>query len=519
MKNIYIQLLRMFVFIAICNQSITAQDGQNAASDIANRRASLSSLPFEGGYPKGETAQTLEDELYFQRAVQTYLWALPAVNMYAMKEGLGKTSGEGYNVISVYEKRLKPITTITTPNSDVIYALGFADLSKTGPLVLDVPPMLQGILDDFWHRPLVGPSKPDGTTFLGDIGLPGPDKGKGGKYLVIPEGYKGKVDTKNYFVFTCKTNGLFIFQRGFFKSIDDLSPGVKSVEAIKIYPLKGEKKQMVFKHVSDVKSYALFAHDASYFEMLDRLIQSEGNDPIDPYMHGTLAALGISKGEKFSPSAREKDLLDKAANTAWKMAKNIAANFDKQKDGLWWKDRKWVAHAHTTYDDFMHTLLDEEYRSRKTGYTDVDAKAHMYVNHYSISNGMISSIVGLGAKYGGAYKDSEGNYLKGENTYKVTFPKNPPANLFWSLTIYDAETASGVDAKDQDYPSLNSMNNLIKNDDGSVTIYISPEKPNGKVNWIKSVSNKGWFSLFRFYGPKQEFFDRQYKPGDFEKVK
>ncbi|WP_335965188.1 DUF1254 domain-containing protein [Galbibacter sp. PAP.153] len=407
-----------------CVQNKT-EEKQTASSSSTENGGShyeqLASLPFESGYPTEEnSSKILADELYFQRATQVYLWALPAVNMYAMKEGLGKTFGEGYNVISVFEKRLKPNTVITTPNSDVIYALGFADLSKTGPLVLDVPPMLQGLLDDYWHRPLQGPKRPDVTHFLGDIGFPGPDKGKGGKYIVVPEGYKGKVPD-GYFVYTSKTNGVFIFQRGFFKSVDNLEPGVKGVEGIKVYPLEGEAKPMDFQHASDIDSYALFSHDASYFEMLDRFIQSDKVDDVDPYMHGMLAAIGIKKGKKFSPSPHEKELLDKAAETAWRMAKNISANFDEEKDGIWWKDRKWVAHAHTKLDDFMHTLLDEEFRDRETGHVDVNAKVHMYVNHYSISTGMMSSIVGLGAKYGNAYKDSDGNYLMGENTYKITF--------------------------------------------------------------------------------------------------
>lgn len=363
-----------------------------------------------------------------------------------------------------------------------------------------------------------GPKKPDGTYFLGDIGFPGPDHGKGGKYLIVPEGYKGKIP-QGYYVFTSKTNGVFIFQRGFFQSVDNLEPGVKAVEGIKIYPLEGERKPMEYKHASDVPSNALFAHDFTYFEMLNRFIQGDRVDDIDPYMHGMLAALGISKGKEFNPTAREKELLGQAAQTAWKMAKNIAANFDREEKGLWWSDRKWVAHAHTELDDFMHTLIDEEFRDRETGYADVNAKAHMYINHYSISTGMMSSIVGLGAKYGNAYKDSDGQYLMGENSYQITFPPNAPAKLFWSLTLYDAETASGVDAAEQVYPSLNSMNELSKNADGSVTFFIGPDNPENKPNFIKTVPGKGWFSLFRFYGPDQAFFDRTYKPGDFEFVK
>src|SRR5262245_37971850 len=120
------------------------------------RYEQLASLPFAGGYPEGATARTLEDELFFQRAVQAYLWALPAVNVCAMRDGLGEAFGYGYQVMAVFEQRLKPRTVITTPNCDVIYGMAFADLSQTGPLVVEAPAGIQGLVDDFWHRPLTG---------------------------------------------------------------------------------------------------------------------------------------------------------------------------------------------------------------------------------------------------------------------------------------------------------------------------------------------------------------------------
>lgn len=480
----------------------------------SDRFRALADTPFDGGYPSREAAATLTDELYFQRAVQVYLWALPAVNMFAMKKGLGDLAGYGYNVMSVYEKRLKPNTIITTPNSDVIYCLGFADLSQTGPLVLEAPAKIQGLLDDFWHRPLTGPVI-DGVQYLGDIGIPGPDKGNGGKYLIVPTGDEPDVDTEEYFVYSCPTNGVFIFQRGFFTSVDDLAPGVAAVEGLTIRPLHGDAEPMQFQHVSDLPANALFPHDQTYFDLLNELIQSERLDAVDPYMHGMLAALGIAQGRDFTPTDHQREVLDAAVETAWKMAKNIAAEFDHEDNALWWEDRHWVAHAKTELDDFMHTMLDEQWRDRTTGHTDVNAKAHMFINAYSISSGMMSSIVGMGAKYGAAYKDSAGDYLKGENTYRIDLPANPPANILWSLTIYDADTASGVDATGQVYPSLNSMNDLDYNADGSVTFHVGPTPPEGACNWLKTVPGRGWFSLYRFYGPTQEFFDRKYKPGDF----
>jgi hypothetical protein len=132
---------------------------------------------------------------------------------------------------------------------------------------------------------------------------------------------------------------------------------------------------------------------------------------------------------------------------------------------------------------------------------------------------MMGTTVGMGAKYGNAYKDSDGDYLRGENTYRIDLPPDRPARLFWSITVYDAETAGGVDAEGQEYPSLNSMNDLVENGNGSVTLYVGPQPPDDTRNWLKTVPGRGWFSLFRFYGPTVEFFDRKYKVGDFVRVR
>jgi hypothetical protein len=81
-------------------------------------------------------------------------------------------------------------TLVTTPNSDVIYAMGYLDLKCDGPMVIEAPPGLQGLLDDFWQRPIRMVGQFEERDWSGDVGLPGPDKGKGGKYLVLPPDYK-----------------------------------------------------------------------------------------------------------------------------------------------------------------------------------------------------------------------------------------------------------------------------------------------------------------------------------------
>lgn len=191
--------------LTIATTAALAQDAR--FNDLAN-------LPFQSDYPTDQTAQRLTDELLFERGVQSYLWSLPAINMWAMKQASEARFGAGYNVLPVWKERLNAKTLVTTPNSDVIYAMGYVDLGKDGPLVIELPPGQQGILDDFWQRPIPGPTI-DGHAFAGDVGLAGPDGGKGGKYLLLPPGYGGNVP-EGYFAYRPATNNVFVFWRAFF---------------------------------------------------------------------------------------------------------------------------------------------------------------------------------------------------------------------------------------------------------------------------------------------------------------
>ena len=151
------------------------------ASAQMDRYDALANSPMAENRPTPATAKLLRDELLFQRATQTYLWALPLINTLGMKVGSEKTFGAGYNVLPVWKKRLDAKTLVTTPNSDVIYAMSYIDVGRDGPMVFEAPPGLQGILLDFWQRPIPGPNV-GGKAFFGDVGFAGPDGGKGGKY-------------------------------------------------------------------------------------------------------------------------------------------------------------------------------------------------------------------------------------------------------------------------------------------------------------------------------------------------
>src|SRR5262247_4763260 len=178
-------MLRLAVLLAALGLVPIAQ----AQTD---RYEALANSAMTENRPTPETAKLLRDELLFERATQTYLWALPLINTLGMKVGSERTFGGGYNVLPVWKKRLDAKTLVTTPNSDVIYAMGYLDLGKDGPMVLEAAPGLQGILLDFWQRPIPGP-KTGNTAYFGDVGYFGPDAGKGGKFLLLPPGYGGAV--------------------------------------------------------------------------------------------------------------------------------------------------------------------------------------------------------------------------------------------------------------------------------------------------------------------------------------
>jgi hypothetical protein len=477
----------------------------------------LADLPFRENRPTKETAQTLRDELLFQRATQTYLWALPLINTLGMKEGSEKVFGAGYNVLPIWKKRLDAKTLVTTPNSDVIYAMSYVDLGKDGPLVFEAPPNLQGILLDFWQRPI----PVDGGKFFGDVGLPGPDAGKGGKFLLLPPGYKGEVP-EGYFVYRSGTYNVFIFLRSFYQDENNLTPAVALVEQSKIYPLdkKDSAKPMTFPDASGVSANMLPVSDGSVFDQLKRLVDSEGTNLADPDWLGMLAAIGIVKGQPFSPYAHTREILDRAAKTAYKMSRVIG--FEETVSGRSFRvypDRHWVNPVADGTPANPGGPFDLAWRRKERGYLDLDTRIWFFTDYYSISPGMLSQIPGKGAKYMIAFTDSDGTSLSGGSNYRLHLPPNIPAANFWSLTLYEAENASGL-ANSQAFPSLGLRDKPAQNADGSTDLYLGPSAPQGKqANWLATVPGKGYFAILRLYGPTEAAIDKTWKPSDIEKVK
>ena len=481
----------------------------------ADRFDDIADSPMTGGRPTASAAKSLKEELLFQRATQVYLWALPLINTLGMKYGSEQTFGAGYNVLPIWKDRLDAKTLITTPNSDVLYAMSYADLGETGPLVFDAPPRMQGILLDFWQRPIPGPKVNASEVFAGDVGFFGPDGGKGGKFLILPPGYNDPVPA-GYYVFRSGTKNVFIFLRAFFEDPNNLTPAVEELQKARFYPLGQERtaKPMQFPNASGVPVNMLPRSDASAFDQLKRLIDSEPDSIADEGWLGMLASIGIERSKPFEADAATRRILDRAAETGYKMSRVLG--FESAVGGVDYRvypDRQWLNPFASGYPfDLAWTRIPAEYRA-------LDNRASFFTNYYSISPGMLSKTPGVGANYLIGFSDGTGAPLQGDKSYTLNLPPKIPAAIFWSLTLYDAANGSGLD-NGQPFPSLGSRNKPQQEHDGSTILYLGPTAPTGKTsNWMRTVPGKDYFVILRLYGPLEAAIDRSWKPGDLDLVK
>jgi hypothetical protein len=467
----------------------------------------LADQPYIESYPLRADISALKQELLFEHGVQAYLWALPALNVYAMKEGSEKAFGKGYNVLPIFKERMNAKTMIATPNFDVISALGYLDLKQDGPMIIEVPPGLDGILDDFWQRPIRSEVQIDGRDWAGDVGSAGPDHGNGGKYLILPPDYREPVPS-GYLTYRSGTYGVFVVCRTFFKDPKQLSEPVKIMEKTRIYPLGqgATAKPMQFPDASAKPASMLYPQDGNAFDLLSRFIDREYVNPSDMEMRGVLAGIGIIQGKPFKPDAATLDVLDKAARTASRIGHALSYQPSAMvPNGLYYANRHWI------------NPLPNNANFTADTYNILNARAAFFTYMYSTSLAMTADTENTGAKYPAAYVDADGNFLRGSQAYVLHLPPNVPATTFWSIAVYDPITGSGLD-NGQSFPSLSTMDKPVQNADGSTDIYFGPKSPGSDKNWIATVPDRGWFTLLRLYGPTKAFLDQSWKPDDIKRV-
>lgn len=458
--------------------------------------ASETPYVFEGGYPTKDTTQRARDDMDYQLAIVAYHFWYPTVSI----EGFFN----GNRQIGIADNQALPLAQCTphwvafTGNSDTPYACGVLDV-KNSPMVIELPagPFVS-LVDDHHQRWVV------------DMGIPGPDAGKGGKYVILPPDYKGEPPAGHHAARSSTFKNLWVLRS--IPQNGDVNAAIQAAQTIKVYPLSDPAKALKYVDVTGKNitgTCVPWEDNIQYWQKLHEVLSFE---PIlDEYraMYGVLSQLGIEKGKPFNPDARMKTILERAARDG--KGQMLAASFDSPRpDRIVWPDRhwEWAGFVSDNGNFDMPSGIDQEGRDR------------WFMQAIAASPAMFNRSPNAGSLYWLGVRDKGGNWLDGGKTYKLTVPQPVPARLFWSVTVYDPETRSQV-VTDQDNAALRSLFELKDVSKATPTeLYFGPKAPAGQeARWVKTIPGKGWFTYFRIYGPQGPAFDGAWRPGDFEEIR
>jgi hypothetical protein len=453
---------------------------------------SIGTLNLIDGFPKPDTVEKIYDNLDRSRALQAYLLAIPIVNQAGMRDSLRKF-GPVNSTNVIWETLVDPKTVELTANDNTIYSFIWLDTSK-GPLVVQIPPKVLGAINDFWYR------------WVSDVGITGPDKGLGGKYLILPPGYTADIP-KGYFVVRPKTYGNWMPFRSFLVD-GSPKPGVESVKKnLKIYQLSeaADPPAIKFANASGVPANFVAPGDYSFWTLLNQVIQEETSSGSDPTTLGLFASIGIVKGKPFNPDERMRKILSDAANIGAVTARTLAFKI-REREAFFYPNSSWRLPFFGGYRFEV-----------SPGVANLDGAAFYYYFATGVTPAMEEKMVGKGSQYPWTALDAKGNPFDGGKTYKLRLPPNIPIKDFWSVIVYDNQTRSMLQT-DQKAPSVSSQNKGIKtNADGSVDVWFGPKAPVGfEKNWVQTIPGKGWFMILRLYGPLEPWFNKTWLPGEIE---
>jgi hypothetical protein len=461
--------------------------------DVVN--SSLGTLRFFDGFPDSATVRLVYDNLDFERGVQAFLTCIPAASACAVRTGL-RSFGPDNQTVAITESLMDSRNIFLTGNTETIYNIAWLD-THDGPLVVDMPAGTLGVIDDFWYH------------FVTDIGPLGPDKGKGGKFLLLPPGYTGEIP-EGYFVFKSNTYGHYFFFRVFIEGSSMGSATEYAKKNFRVYPLSqaANPPTMNFINISGKYINTVHSNDFSFFEEVNQVIQEEPLEAVDPEVRGLLASIGMEKGKPFKPDARMKKILTDAAAVGNATARAIAFS-TRDKEAYYYPNSEWKT-----------LFIGDAYDFAPGGVLDLDARTFYYYIASGCSPSWLQKMVGQLSQYICVERDSKGQYLDGGKNYRLHLPPDIPAKQFWSLVVYDPQTRSLLQT-DQTYPSLSSQRkDLSINPDKSVDLYFGPKPPAGtESNWVQTIPGKGWWPVLRLYGPLEPWFDKTWKPGEVELIK
>src|SRR5882672_3909973 len=433
-----------------------------------------------------------------RRAVEAVIWGMPVVNYDLMlQEMLTKTKGEVGQFI-YWGRPLDWHNQTLTPNPDTLYFMAFYNTKDAGPMVLDIPPADGGSLNanlvTAWQVPLE------------DGGMFGIDKGAGAKFLFLPPGYKG-TPPAGYTPLQLDTFGGYVLLRSNMKSPSDadVAASVAYGKRAKLYPLSqvANPPPTVFTDVQNIDFDSTIRYDSTFFDHLNRIVQSEPWLDRDRLMIDRLKSLGIEKGKPFKPDAPMKQIMNRAAREAhaWLAAK-YDAGWPPFYEGTHWCPAAPLELVKSAEASFG---LPDAYPSDQRGMAY--HMAFIGIKH-----------LGVGQFYLLCLQDKDGAALDGGKNYRLHVPPKVPIQQYWSVTAYDRQTHALIKGVSRASRASNRME-IQKNADGSVDIYFGPAAPAGKEsNWVPTKAGGGFELLFRLYGPTPGLRDGSWKLTDMEKV-
>ena len=484
MKKIFLSLLSTLLMFS-CAQETKTEDG------VSDNVIKQDATTFQ--------AANINEQVIYGRAINAVIWGMPAVNFELLHDGLLQAKGD-FNQVVYWSGLINSKNQTLTPNPDVIYINPLYDTRK-GPVVLEIPAAdgassITGSLDDGWQ------------TAIEDVGPAGVDKGKGGKYLILPPGYKEKIP-KGYIPMPSSTYAGFAILRSNLTdgSEKDLARAIDYGKKVKIYPYSqaANPPPTVFVDLLDVNFGNTIPYDLHFFEVLNQFVQREPWLERDKAMIDQLKSIGIEKGKPFNPDGRAKEILKAAINDAhvW-----VDQKYQTVFNPPFYEGTSWALPA---FPDFTKAIM-ANYVDPNTYPVDERAAAYS-IAYFSTKH------LGTGQYYLMTVKDSNGKPFDGSKQYRLHLPPNVPVKLYWSVTAYDRETHALI--KDMKYASRASTTpGLQKNADGSTDIYFGANAPQGKEsNWVPTEAKRQFEVLARFYGPEKAFFDKAWKMGDIEEEK
>jgi hypothetical protein len=459
---------------------------------------------FTHGFPANdETIKQAQEATDLRRAIEAYKFFFPTVATEAVIQQFvphGAIPNEA-GIIMPQD----PEQQFSIANQDTPYVISVFDLKKSGPIVIEVP-----------EGPYIGLVNDHNMEWFGDMGSIGSGKGKGEKDLLLPPDYQGDVPD-GYTPLYSKTWKVVMGVRVAVQS-GSYKDAVAYAQKLKVYPLSEAGKPSSYR-VIDVKGQKVplpmlsWEKNMDYWKQLHAIVDSETVQDKYRVMLGMLAAVGIKKGEPFNPDKRTASILTKAAEIGF-AEMNVAFFANPRPEKLIWEDRQWV------YLPLMGPLDPKTNDFGTDNYRDLLASDYYFFAAWGTSAGIGRREVGPGSLYFVGMKDSTNTYLDGGKNYRLTIPGPVPASQFWSVTVYDSETRTIIDT-DQGRGAVRSMFEKPEaNPDGSFDIFFGPDAPKGRENqWVKTIADKGWFTILRMYGPEAPIFDGSYKLPDIATVK